>query len=69
LFKKRSAQSAFDAALGRRQGEIMRLVRSLSMLAACLVTISGLAGHFCAAAAQQPEKRIALVVGNGAYAK
>jgi len=31
--------------------------------------MSGLAGHFNTAAAQQPEKRIALVVGNGAYAK
>jgi uncharacterized caspase-like protein len=31
--------------------------------------MSGLAGHLSAAAAQQPEKRIALVVGNGAYAK
>ena len=32
----------------------------------CLVTISGLAGYSSAAAAQQPEKRIALVVGNAA---
>ena len=47
----------------------MRSVRSLSMLAACLVTISGLAGYLSDAAAQQPEKRIALVVGNAAYAK
>ncbi|WP_065750739.1 caspase family protein [Bradyrhizobium paxllaeri] len=44
----------------------MRLVRSLSILSMCLVT--GLAG-LSPAAAQQPEKRIALVVGNGAYAK
>ena len=29
----------------------------------------GLAGHLNSAAAQAPEKRIALVVGNGAYAK
>ena len=47
----------------------MRLARSLSILSACLVAISGLAGYLSAAAAQQPEKRIALVVGNGAYAK
>jgi uncharacterized caspase-like protein len=31
--------------------------------------MSGLAGHLNSAAAQQPEKRIALVVGNAAYAK
>jgi uncharacterized caspase-like protein len=47
----------------------MRVLRSLSILSACLVAISGLAGHLSTAAAQQPEKRIALVVGNGAYAK
>ena len=47
----------------------MRLARSLSILSACLVAISGLAGHLSSAAAQAPEKRIALVVGNGAYAK
>ena len=47
----------------------MRLARSLSILSACLVAISGLAGHLNTAAAQQPEKRIALVVGNAAYAK
>ena len=35
----------------------------------CLVAMSGLAGYLSAAAAQQPEKRIALVVGNAAYAK
>lgn len=47
----------------------MRLARSLSILSVCLVAISGLAGHLDKAAAQQPEKRIALVVGNAAYAK
>ncbi|WP_426525471.1 caspase family protein [Bradyrhizobium sp. McL0615] len=47
----------------------MRVVRNLSILSACLVAISGLAGHLSRAAAQAPEKRIALVVGNGAYAK
>ena len=47
----------------------MRVARSLSILSACLVAISGLAGHLDTAAAQQPEKRIALVVGNAAYAK
>ena len=47
----------------------MRVARSLSILSACLVAISGLAGHLNTAAAQAPEKRIALVVGNAAYAK
>ena len=47
----------------------MRLARSLSILSMCLVGMSGLAGYLSAAAAQQPEKRIALVVGNAAYAK
>jgi uncharacterized caspase-like protein len=49
--------------------EAMRLARSLSILSVCLVAMSGLAGHLNTAAAQQPEKRIALVVGNAAYAK
>jgi uncharacterized caspase-like protein len=47
----------------------MRVARSLSILSVCLVAMSGLAGYLSAAAAQQPEKRIALVVGNAAYAK
>ncbi|MCA6114120.1 caspase family protein [Bradyrhizobium sp. WSM 1738] len=46
-----------------------RLLRSLSILSICLAATAGVAGYFHAAAAQQPEKRIALVVGNGAYAK
>ncbi|NOJ42620.1 caspase family protein, partial [Bradyrhizobium australiense] len=46
-----------------------RLARSLSILTICLAAISGPAGYLSSAAAQQPEKRIALVVGNGAYAK
>lgn len=44
----------------------MRVLNSLSFVSACFVVITALAGG---AAAQQPEKRIALVVGNGAYAK
>ncbi|WKA31679.1 caspase family protein [Bradyrhizobium roseum] len=47
----------------------MRFARNFSILSVCLVVISGLAGHLDRAAAQAPEKRIALVVGNGAYAK
>ncbi|NOJ49504.1 caspase family protein [Bradyrhizobium archetypum] len=46
-----------------------RLVRSLSVLSISLAAISGLAGYSSPAAAQQQEKRIALVVGNGAYVK
>ena len=57
-----------QSAGGDRVGS-MRLARSLSILSVCLVAISGLAGHLDTAAAQQPEKRIALVVGNAAYAK
>src|SRR3954452_18618882 len=47
----------------------MRVARRLSILSAWLVAISGRAGDLSIAAAQAPEKRIALVVGNGAYAK
>jgi uncharacterized caspase-like protein len=47
----------------------MRLTRNFSILSICLVAMSGLAGYLSGAAAQQPEKRIALVVGNAAYAK
>src|SRR5438067_1273423 len=47
----------------------MRLARRFSILSVWLVAMSGLAGHLNPAAAQQPEKRIALVVGNAAYAK
>ncbi|MEH2497582.1 putative caspase-like protein [Bradyrhizobium sp. AZCC 1678] len=55
--------------LGGDRVETMRLARSLSILSVCLVAMSGLAGHLNTAAAQQTEKRIALVVGNAAYAK
>ncbi len=47
----------------------MRFVRYFSILSLCLVAISALAGQLDRAAAQGAEKRIALVVGNGAYAK
>ena len=55
--------------LGGDRVEAMRLARSLSILSVCVFAMSGLAGHLNSAAAQQPEKRIALVVGNAAYAK
>lgn len=44
----------------------MRLVKILSLCSLCLVALSG---SLVPAAAQQQEKRVALVVGNGAYAK
>src|SRR6266850_1791645 len=47
----------------------MRAATSLSIFSLCLILVSGMPGLMGAAAAQQPEKRIALVVGNGAYAK
>ena len=48
----------------------MRAATSLSILLLCLSLVSGAApGSLSSAAAQQQEKRIALVVGNGAYAK
>ena len=54
---------------GRRQGGIRCGYKTFVDPLGCLVAISGLAGHLSAAAAQAPEKRIALVVGNAAYAK
>jgi uncharacterized caspase-like protein len=47
----------------------MRVTKTLSILSFCLMLFSGLAGVLSSASAQQQEKRIALVVGNGAYAK
>src|SRR5258707_5452496 len=47
----------------------MRAATSLSIFSLSLILVSGMPGLMGAAAAQQQEKRIALVVGNGAYAK
>jgi uncharacterized caspase-like protein len=47
----------------------MGLTRTLSIFSMCLLAISVAPAIVNSAAAQQPEKRIALVVGNGAYAK
>src|SRR3954465_14674862 len=47
----------------------MRAAIRLSVFSLFLVLISGMPGLLGAAGAQQQEKRIALVVGNGAYAK
>ncbi len=47
----------------------MRAARNFSFFAICLLLIVSLPGLVVPAAAQQQEKRIALVVGNSAYAK
>src|SRR3954464_15402958 len=47
----------------------MRAAIRLSVFSLFLILISGMPGLLGAAAAQQQEKRMALVVGNGAYAK
>src|ERR1700692_3471089 len=48
----------------------MRRIRALSILSFCLMMLfSALPGLKSPASAQQQEKRIALVVGDGAYAK
>src|SRR3954465_11707934 len=47
----------------------MRGTRALSVVSFCLILLSGFTGGPNSAAAQQPEKRIALVLGNGAYTK
>jgi uncharacterized caspase-like protein len=47
----------------------MHVTRTFSIFSLCLVLLSGFPGILCSASAQQQEKRIALVVGNGAYAK
>src|SRR4029453_1829037 len=47
----------------------MRAATSLSVFLLCLTLISGITGLSGPALAQQQEKRIALVIGNGAYAK
>src|ERR1700676_1602199 len=47
----------------------MHVTRTFSIFSLCLILFSGLPGILSSASAQQQEKRIALVVGNGAYAK
>ncbi|MEA3063367.1 MAG: hypothetical protein QOJ94_3148 [Sphingomonadales bacterium] len=47
----------------------MHATRTFSIVTVCLILLSGFPGVLGYAAAQQPEKRIALVLGNGAYAK
>src|SRR6202171_315399 len=47
----------------------MDMTRTVSIFSLCLVLLFGFPGVLSFASAQQQEKRIALVVGNGAYAK
>src|SRR5712675_109505 len=47
----------------------MRMTKVLSIFSLCTILFSGLPGVLSSAAAQQQEKRIALVVGDGAYSK
>src|SRR5258706_196299 len=47
----------------------MHVTRTFWIFSFCLILFSVLPGGLSSAAAQQQEKRIALVVGNGAYAK
>src|SRR3982074_1416816 len=47
----------------------MHVTRTFSIFSLCLILFSGLPGVLSSAHAQQQEKRIALVVGDGAYEK
>ena len=47
----------------------MRAIKVFSIFSLCLIIIFGSPGTLSSAAAQQQEKRVALVIGNGAYAK
>src|SRR3974377_327020 len=50
-------------------GKSMRVARTFFLFSLCLLLTAAFSGRPDPAAAQQQEKRIALVVGNGAYAK
>jgi uncharacterized caspase-like protein len=50
-------------------GKSMRVARTFFLFSLCLLLTAAFSGCLDPAAAQQQEKRIALVVGNGAYAK
>src|SRR6266403_3450479 len=47
----------------------MHVTKTFSIFSLCLILFSGLPGIVSSATAQQQEKRIALVVGNSAYAR
>src|SRR5215470_15286640 len=50
-------------------GTSMRLARTVLFLSLSLLLASAFSGWLDPAAAQTQEKRVALVIGNGAYAK
>src|SRR4029077_12807400 len=71
-FKRCSASRAPNARTSRwnlRRTETMCGTRTFSILSLCLMLLCTLPGVLSSANAQQQEKRIALVVGDGAYAK
>src|SRR6201987_5378549 len=53
----------------RKARKAMRPARTFAFVFLCLLPITVLSGWVTSAAAQQQEKRIALVVGDGVYAK
>jgi len=68
----RRATKCDIARVFQQSGKAMRPVRTFSFLSLCLLLMSAFPALLGSAAAQQSaaqEKRIALVVGNGAYAK
>ena len=50
-------------------GTSMRLAKPIVVFSLCLFLTSAISASLDPAAAQQQEKRVALVIGNGAYAK
>ena len=71
-FKRRSGTGASNARgcrLRTLAGKKMRGTKIFSIVSLCLIAFSALAGMPGTALAQPQEKRIALVVGDGAYAK
>src|SRR5271166_1553792 len=71
LFKQHSGIAMLNAgASSNPKGEkAMRPARTIPFVLLCLLLMTALPGWVGSAAAQQQEKRIALVVGNGAYTK
>src|SRR4030088_2033029 len=72
-FKWRSPSGALNARAPylklERGRKAMHVIKTSSIFSLCLILFSGLPGFVSSTTAQQQEKRIALVVGNSAYAK
>ncbi len=66
-FRYRYAQWATE--FQAKGGKAMRPARPFPFVFVCMLLMMALPGWVSSAAAQQQEKRIALVVGNGAYTK